>query len=399
MYDLIIRNGTIVSLEGGIKRGKNIDLNIKKNYDIGIKNKKITKVGKIEQNAKVEIDANGRRVLPAFIDPHTHSLFGGNRVNEFEMRIKGKSYMEIKESGGGIMDTVKKTRSLSETELYNNLQNNLIDMEKWGVCTVECKSGYGLEKNTELKMLKVFKKAISKGFSIVPTFLGAHDIPPEKQKDDYIREILEIIPYISENNLAQFCDVFCEDGFFSKNESKKILIECKKNKLMCKIHADEIKSSGGAELAGEIGCISADHLIHPSKEGIELMAKAGTIAVLLPGTSFYLGSDKPPIKQFRDKGIPIAIGSDFNPGSSPLKYLPIAGSIGAIHYRLTPEEVIAGITINAAYASKLGDKKGSIEEGKDADIVITKYKDFREIPYWIGENPVSTLIKGGEIYG
>lgn len=395
MIDLLIKNGYIITLKGGVKKGKNFDLGIIKKGDIGIKNGKISYVGEYDGDAKKIIDAEGNVVIPGFIDPHTHTLFAGNRVNEFDMKIRGKSYMEIRKEGGGIMSTVRKTREAKKDELITLLKNRLKDMLKWGVTSVEIKSGYGLDRKNELKMLEVIND-MKKEFNVYPTFIGAHDFPPEKEREDYINEILEMIPEISERKLAEFIDVFCEETVFTKEESRKILSKGKEYKLIPKIHADEIKSSGGSEIAGEIGCISADHLLHPSDKGLKMMQKAGTIAVLLPFTSFYLRENPAPVDKIKENEIPIAIGTDFNPGSSPLKYLPVAGSFATTYLRLTPEEVLAGITINAAYAINAQDKKGSIEIGKDADIIITKYKDFREIFYWFGENPVKKIIKGGE---
>lgn len=395
MIDLLIKNGYIITLENGIKKGKNIDLGIKKNTDIGIKDGKIFYIGEFSGKAKKIIDAGGNVVLPGFIDPHTHSLYAGNRVNEFEMKIKGKSYMEIRKEGGGIMSTVRKTREANKNEMKEDLRKRLNEMLKWGTTSVEIKSGYGLDKQNEIKMLEVIND-LKDEFNVYPTFLGAHDFPPEKSREDYINEILEMIPEISKRRLAEFVDVFCEDTVYTKEETRRILSKGKEYKLIPKIHADEIRSSGGSEIAGELGCISADHLLHPSDKGLKMMQKAGTVGVLLPFTSYYLRENPAPIDKIRNNEIPIAIGTDFNPGSSPLKYLTVAGSFATTYLGLTPEEVLAGITINAAYAINAQDKKGSIEIGKDADIVITKYKDFREIFYWFGENPVKKIIKGGE---
>uniref|UniRef100_A0A7C4YIF7 Imidazolonepropionase n=1 Tax=candidate division WOR-3 bacterium TaxID=2052148 RepID=A0A7C4YIF7_UNCW3 len=395
MMDIVIKNGNILTLEGGIKRGGNIEFKVMRNSDIGIKNGKIVFLGKCNENAKEIIELNGEVVIPGFIDPHTHTLFAGNRANEFDMKIKGKSYMEIRKEGGGIMNTVRKTREAGKEDLKKLLRENLKDMLLWGVTSVEIKSGYGLDRENEIKMLEVIND-VKKEFNVYPTFLGAHDFPPERNREDYIQEILGMIPEVSKRGLAKFIDVFCEENVYTKEEARKILVTGREHNLIPKIHADEIKSSGGAEIAGEIGCISADHLIHPSEKGLDMMRDSGTIAVLLPFTSFFLNEKPAPVEKLREKGIPIAIGTDFNPGSSPLKYLPIAGQFASTYLKLSIEETIAGMTINAAFALNIQEKKGSIEIGKDADIVITKYKDYREIVYWFGENPVNNVIKGGE---
>lgn len=395
MIDLLIKNANLITLSGKIKIGKDFDIGLIKKTNIYIKNGKINCIGNYSGKAGKIIDVEGNVVLPGFVDPHTHALFAGNRVDEFEMKIKGKTYMEIRKEGGGIMSTVKKTRKADKDELKKILRERLLEMTKWGVTSFEIKSGYGLDREDEIKMLEVISD-MKKEFNVYPTFLGAHDFPPEKERKDYIQEIFELIPEISKRKIADFIDVFCEDTVFTKEESKKILLEGKKYNLIPKIHADEIKSSGGSEIAGELGCISADHLLHPSDNGLKMMKDSGTVAVLLPFTSYYLKENPAPVDKIREYGIPIAIGTDFNPGSSPLKYLPIAGSFATTYLRLTPEEVLAGITINAAYAINAQKNKGSIEIGKDADIVITKYKDYREIFYWFGENPVKKIIKGGE---
>ncbi len=398
-FDIIIKNGTLITLEGGIKSGKDINLGIKENWDIGIRNGKIEVVAPgIKDSARKIISANGKIVTPGFIDPHTHLIFAGNRVDEFGMRLKGASYMEIREKGGGIKKTVQNTKNASSEELYQSAKQRIETMLKWGVTTVEIKSGYGLELGTEMKMLNVVKKLKEEGYNVIPTFLGAHDIPEGWKKDTYIEHILSVMmPEIAGKKLAAFCDVFCEKDVFNPNDAMRILQRGKAYGLIPKIHADEITSSGGAEVSGEVQAISAEHLIYPSDNGLKMMAENGVIAVLLPGTSFFLNESIPPIEKFRNHNIPIAIGSDFNPGSSPIISLPLIMGIAAIKYKLYPEEIIAGVTINAAYALNIQDKKGSIETGKDADLLILKYKDYREILYWLGENPVEKEMLGGRI--
>jgi len=395
MIDILIKNGTLITLAGGVRSGRDVNLGIIEKWAIGVKDGKIVCVGDCPDEAEDIFDAEGKAIFPGFIDPHTHAVFGGQRSNEFAMRLQGKSYMEIRAMGGGINASVSATRKASSDELRSILINRLEEMKNWGVLTVEVKSGYGLNRETELKMLQVIND-VKDRFDVLPTFLGAHDIPHGRSKDEYIEEVIQMIPEISEKKLARFIDVFCEEGVFTPDESRRILLEGKKHGLIPKIHADEIKSSGGAEVAGEVGAISADHLLKPSDDGLKKMKSAGTIAVFLPACSFYLGSDRPPVDKFRDMGIPIAIGTDFNPGSSPVIHLTLAASIGCIHYGLTIEEAIAGITINAARSLGIGKNKGSLEIGKVADIIISRYTDYRELLYWIGANPVYRIIKGGK---
>ncbi|MCK4352459.1 imidazolonepropionase [candidate division WOR-3 bacterium] len=389
MEDLSILNAseliTLNPIEG---------LGILKNASISIKGGKISNIG-LPKLAKKEIDAKGKVVMPGFIDPHTHLIFGGSRANEFELRIKGKTYEEIANCGGGIINTVNATREASEKELFESAMGRLNYALCWGTTTMEVKSGYGLSLRDELKILKVIKKLNdAQPITLIPTFLGAHEIPPEKKKGEYIQELInEMIPKASK--FAKFCDVFCEKGVFTKEEAKKILQCGLKFGLKPKIHADELSSSGGSELAGEIGAISADHVVYPSFQGIKLMKKAETIAVLLPGTCLFLGH-KPSVKKLIDAGIPIAIGSDFNPGSSPILSMPIIIGLACILLKLTPAQAIIASTINSAYALGLGNRIGSLELGKDADIIILNVSSYKEIPYWFGFNPVQTVICRGE---
>ncbi len=394
--DVAIGPARVLTLQGGVRRGKNIDLGVIDPGWVGVRDGKIVYVGTQRIGAKRIIPADGKVLMPGFIDPHTHLVFAGSRVDEFEMKIKGKSYMEIREAGGGIMSTVRKTREADKEELKKLAKERLKRMLSYGVTTVEVKTGYGLTREDELKMLDVICE-LQKEFNVVPTFLGAHDFPSEYSREEWIQEVISMIPEVKDK--AKFADVFCEEGVFTKEESRKILMEAKKHGLGIKIHADEIKSSGGTELAGELGAISCDHVVYPSEKGLKLIKKCGTIIVLLPGTSFFLGGDRPPVERMREEGIPLAVGTDFNPGSSPILSLPLVMGIGQVHYRLTPEEVIAGVTINAAYATGVQERKGSIEQGKDADLVLLKYRDEREIGYWIWENPCELVMKGGETVG
>ncbi len=399
MEDVSILNAkeliTLSSSQEKAHTGKEMrELGIIEGASIGIKDGKISYIGE-PKPAKKEIDASEKVVMPGFVDPHTHLVFAGSRADEFELRTLGKSYKEIAELGGGIANTVKSTRDTGEEELFRQAMKKLDYALSQGTTTIEIKSGYGLSLKDEIKMLRVIESLNKKHpISVVPTFLGAHSVPSESSKEKYMDELLRMM--IPASKLAKFCDVFCEQGIFTKEESRKILACGLKFGLRPKIHADELSSSGGSELAGEIGAISAEHLVYPSDKGIELMKKAGTIAVLLPGACLFL-SHKPPVKKFMDAGIPIAIGSDFNPGSSPVLSMPVIIGLACILLGISPAEAITAATINAAYALGIGDRVGSLESGKDADILILNVGSYQEVPYWFGFNPVDIVIKKGEV--
>jgi imidazolonepropionase len=362
-----------------------------------------SKLGKsieISKQAKI-IDAKGFLVTPGLIDPHTHPVFGGNRALEFEMRLAGKSYLEIARAGGGIKSTVKATRKATPATLYENGTRVLDEMLRWGVTTIEGKSGYGLTTKDEIKMLKVLGRLNDEHvIDVVPTFLGAHEFPDEYKDnpDEYVGLLCnEMIPSVATQGLAEFCDIFCEKGVFSPKQARVILQTAQAFGLKIKLHAEQFNSTGGAELAAEFGAVSADHLDCVENEGIHLLKKAGVIAVLLPGSVLVLDTKhKAPARQMIDYGLPVAIGTDFNPGSSPLHSLPLAMSLSCIEFKMTPAEALCATTINAAYAIDRGDKIGSLSPGKMADVVIWNATDYREIPYWIGKNLVNTVIKNGK---
>jgi imidazolonepropionase len=398
MEDLSIINASeIITLSPGyLRKGNQMEeLGIIKGGNLSIKNGKISSVGS-PRYSKKEIDANGKVVMPGFIDCHTHLVFAGERAGEFEARIRGKTYQEIANEGGGIVSTVKATREATQAELFDTALKRLNYALSHGTTTMEVKSGYGLSTKDELKILKVINLLSEKHpITVVPTFLGAHSVPPEKSKEKYIEELInEGIPKASK--VAKFCDVFCEKGVFTREETKKILTRGKEFGLVPKVHADELSSSGGSEIAGEVSAISADHVVYPSDEGIKKLKESGTIVVLLPGACFYL-SHKPPIEKFMTKKIPIALGSDFNPGSSPILSMPIIMGLACLLLKLTPSQVITASTINAAYAIGVAEKVGSIEVDKDADIIILNINSYTQIPYWFGFNPVEMVIKKGRI--
>jgi imidazolonepropionase len=347
-----------------------------------------------------EIDCHGKVVMPGFIDPHTHLVFGGWRQNEFEMRLAGRTYREIAEAGGGILSTVIQTRLASEDDLYNRALERLHEMLVWGTTTVEVKSGYGLDTEVELRMLRVARRLADLEFCrIVPTFLGAHSVPKGTPKAEYIERLeTEMIPATAAAGLARFCDVFCENFVFNAAESTRILEAGKRHGLIPTIHADEIEASGGAEVAANVGAASASHLLRPSDAGLAAMAQAGVAAVLLPGTCFFLReAHKSPVAKMRDLGIVLALASDFNPGSCPMLAQPLTAQFGCLHYGMTIEEALRGITVNAAKALRLESEAGTLETGKAADIVITDVPDYRHIVYRLGHNPVWMTVFGGRI--
>jgi imidazolonepropionase len=327
-------------------------------------------------------------------------VFGGWRHNEFEMRLAGKTYREIAEAGGGILSTVIFTRLATEDELYNRALERLHEMVLWGTTTVEVKSGYGLDTEVELRMLRVARRLGELKFCrVVPTFLGAHSVPKRTPKADYIERLeKEMIPAVAKAGLARFCDVFCENFVFNAAESARILEVGKKHGLVPTIHADEIESSGGAEVAARVAAASASHLLQPSDSGLAAMAQAGVVAVLLPGTCFFLReAHKSPVARMRELGIVMALASDFNPGSCPMLAQPLTAQYGCIHYGMTIEEALRGITVNAAKALQLDSEVGTLEPGKAADVVVTDVPDYRHIVYRLGHNPAWMTIYDGRI--
>ncbi len=363
----------------------------------------ITEVGtgdKTVPGAEV-LDAGGALVTPGLVDAHTHLIFGGWRQNELGLKLHGASYLDILSMGGGILSTVNATRAATEKELYDKAKEALDEMLSLGITTVEAKSGYGLDMDTELKQLRVIRRLNEEHpMDLVPTFLGAHAVPKEYKEDraGYIRLLCEeVIPAVAGEGLAEFCDVFCETGVFSAEESKAILEAGKKWGLIPKIHADEIDPIGGSQLTAEVGAISAEHLIVCPPEGIAAMAKAGTVACCLPATSFYLGSTFAPVRDMVNAGVPVAMATDFNPGSCPSLNMQFVINLGCLKYRLTPEEVLTAVTLNAAAAINRADSIGSLEPGKLGDLVIWNAPDLNYICYRMGSNLVKTVIKKGNI--
>ena len=351
--------------------------------------------------ADTALDAGGHLVTPGLVDAHTHLIFGGWRQNELGLKLHGATYLEILARGGGILSTVTATRQATEQALYDKARAALNEMLALGVTTVEAKSGYGLDTETELKQLRVIR-ALQEDHpcDLAATFLGAHAVPAEYKNDReaYIRLLCEeMIPAVARENLARFCDVFCETGVFSAEESRQILEAGKRYGLIPKIHADEIDPIGGSELTARVGAISAEHLIVCPPAGIAAMAEAGTVACCLPATSFYLGSTFAPVRDMVNAGVPVAMASDFNPGSCPSLNLQFVMNLGCLKYRLTPEEVLTAVTLNAAAAIDMADRVGSVEIGKQGDLVIWDAPDLDYICYRMGSNLAGTVVKKGEI--
>ncbi len=347
------------------------------------------------------VDAGGKLVTPGLVDAHTHLIFGGWRQNELGMKLHGVSYLEILAQGGGILSTVTSTRAASQEELSDKAALALDEMLRFGVTTCEAKSGYGLDLENELKQLRAIRDLNQRHpIDLVPTFLGAHALPAQykENRGEFIRQVCEdMIPAVVEEKLAKYCDVFCETGVFTAEESRTIL-ECgKKYGLLPKIHADEIDPIGGSVLAGEIGAVSAEHLIVCPPEGIASMAKGGTVACLLPATSFYLGATFAPAREMVEAGVPVAMASDFNPGSCPCLNLQFVMNLGCLRYKLTPEEVLTAVTLNAAAAIGMESQVGSVEAGKLGDLVVWDAPDLDYICYRMGSNLAKTVIKRGSL--
>ena len=347
------------------------------------------------------VDAKGRLVTPGLVDAHTHLIFGGWRQNELGMKLHGKTYLEIQNAGGGIQSTTNATRQATEEELAEKAAKALDEMMGFGVTTCEAKSGYGLATDHELKELRVIRDLNERHpMDIVATFMGAHLVPAEYKANraEYIRLVCEeMMPAVKEQGIAQFCDVFCEADTFSVEESRQVLEAGLKYGLRPKIHADEIEAIGGSQLAGELGAISAEHLIVCPPEGTESMAKGGVIACLLPATSFNLGSTFAPARDMVKAGVPVAMATDFNPGSCPCLNLQFVINLGCLKYKLTPEEVLTAVTLNGAAAIDMADKVGSVEVGKQGDLVIWDAPDLDYICYRVGSNLADTVIKRGVI--
>lgn len=347
------------------------------------------------------LNAQGRLLTPGFIDSHTHPAFATTRELEFEMRSQGKSYQEIAAAGGGIRNSVRKLREISESELTDLVAARLNLILQHGTTTVECKSGYGLSTEAEIKSLRAIKTASeSSPLQTYSTFLGAHEVPDEYRddRDTYIDIIInEMIPAVASEKLADYCDVFCEEGVYTTDETEKILNAAKKYGMELKFHADEFVSSGGAELAVKMGALSADHLMAISDAGIAAMAGSETVATLLPGTTFFLGTNTwAPARKLLDAGVTVALATDYNPGSNMSLSMPFVMTLAVIYLHMTPLEALQAATVGAAKSMGIQERVGSISPGYLADAVLWEAANYRQLPYFYGSNQLSHLIVGGQ---
>ena len=345
------------------------------------------------------VNAGGRVILPGFVDAHTHLVFAGNRLDDFERRSRGETYEQIARAGGGIWSTVEKTRAASGEELFTQAQNHAKWFLRCGTTTIEAKSGYGLRVEDELKILRVVQRLNEETpLEIVPTFLGAHAVPRELNTDKYIDLVIdEMLPRIASEKLAEFCDVFCEHGYFDVEQSRRILTAARKLGLGLRMHVDQLSDSGGAQLAGELKATTADHLEKTDEQGIAAMKSAGVQPVLLPGSVYALGSTEyPRARKMIDAGLAVVVATDFNPGSSPTPSMPMILSLACTQMKMSPAEAITTSTINAAYSLNRGDKIGSLERDKLANFSIFECEDYRELTYWFGIPQTHSVYVKGE---
>lgn len=403
MYTLLIKNcGQILTIKGKeAKRGKEMSkLGLISGGFVACEGDRIVEVGKMKNlkrsmmNAKTKvIDAAGKVVMPGLVDCHTHMIFGGNRAHEWKDKLAGKSYLEILKGGGGILSTVKATRKATKSELLKLALGHLDDFLAYGVTTVEVKSGYGLDLESEKKILEVAKVAGDKHpVEVVRTFLGAHVLPPEfKSSRKYLRYLLdEVLPVVD----AEFVDIFCEKGAFSLRESRKFLKEAAAGGYKLKIHAEQLHRLGGSKMAAKLGAVSCDHCDRLKKRDIEKLGD--TVAVLLPLVPLYTREDVyADGRAMIDGGVAVAVSTDFNPGSCPAKNIYLAMTIACLKMGLTPEEALCAVTLNAAAALDRAGEIGSIQKGKRANLVIMDVEDYKEIPYWMGENLVQEVVIDG----
>lgn len=348
------------------------------------------------------LDGRGATLVPGFVDPHTHLPWAGSREEEFVQRLAGVSYMDIAAAGGGILSTVRSTREASREELVDEIRPRIDRMLAWGTTTAEAKSGYGLSRRDELKQLEAIRQAdADHPVDLVPTLLAAHEVPPEYREDrERFLDLVchEITPAVAEAGLARFCDVFCEEGVFSASESRRVLTAGREAGLAPRLHADEFVASGGAELAAELGALSADHLMAISDQGVEAMATSGVTAVLLPGTSFFLMKDSyAPARRLIEAGIPVALATDCNPGSSHTESMPMILVLAVLKLGLTIGEALTAATLNSACCLGLGNRIGSIEVGKQADLLLLDAPNYLHLGYHYGINPVKAVVKRGEV--
>jgi imidazolonepropionase len=413
--DLIVKNAdqllTLQSAKTGPRKGPEMQkLGLLSDGAVAVLGGRIAAVGPTPQvedhyprrPETVIVDARGKVVLPGFVDPHTHPVFAGTREEEFELRIKGASYQEIAASGGGIRSSVRSLRETSKDQLVDLARPRLDRLLSLGTTTIEAKSGYGLSLEDELKSLEVIADLNrDHPLDLIPTFLGAHEVPDEFREDRgaYLRLLIEeMIPQVARRELAEFCDIFCEEDVFDVAESREILEAARQAGLKLKLHADELAASGGSVLAGELRAVSADHLVHIDDAGIEAMADGGVVPVLLPGTTFHLGGSKyAPARRMIAAGLPVALATDLNPGSCMTESMPMIITLACLQMKMTAAEAIIAATVNAAHAVDRGDELGVLEAGRRADLVVWNMSNYKVLPYHFGVNLVDTVIKDGRI--
>ena len=410
MRTRLVNIHTIYGIQEGpslLKKGKDLGyVRTLKNAFIDIEDDLIVEFGEmksIKGRADQLIDCQGKSVLPGWCDSHTHIIFAASRHEEYRMRIHGRSYEEIAEAGGGILNSAKKLREMDEGLLYDHAAERVEELIKSGTVLLEIKSGYGLSPKSEMAMLRIARKLNdSYPITIKSTFLGAHAIPHwyKDNRQGYIDEICNVmLPEIAENNLADYCDVFCDKGFFTVEESRQILQKANTFGLRPKIHANELAISGGVQLACEMNAISCDHLEAMGQEEIDVLRSNNTIPVVLPGTSFYLNIDYAPARQMIDQGLGVTIASDYNPGSTPSGNMELLMSLACIKMKLTPEEAFNGITINGACALEAEKEYGSIAIGKKGHLILTKpIEDLAQLSYFYGKTHVDSVLLGSKIY-
>ena len=430
---LLVHNAAeIATLEGGVRRGEtqndlallinDVETPAQAASAVASYEGRIVAVGRlseveahlewlgIPQSSMERLDAQRGTVTPGLIDPHTHLLFAGTRHAEVEMRQRGHSYLEILAAGGGILQTVRMTRAASDDELLEHGRKWLREMASHGVTTVEAKSGYGLDAQAELRLLAAAETLNAEGpIELIPTFLGAHAVAPEFRDrpdaaDAYVESVInQQLPAVAEQGIARFCDIFCEDGVFDAEQSRRVLNAARKLGITPRLHADQIRNSGGAELAAQFEAASADHLAAISDKGIAALAEAAngdrpTVATLLPVPGLFLAEEHaPPARKLIDAGVPVAVGTDFNPGTSPAPNAALSMALAVHQFKMTPAEALAAATINAAAALRIDDSHGSIEVGKHADLAIWSVDTHALLPYWLGANLVSKVIKRGRV--
>ncbi|UPV75858.1 imidazolonepropionase [Halorussus limi] len=392
---------------GGAERDdETADLGIYEDAAVAIEDGEVARVGPSgpvtrefpPENAAYAVDATGKSVIPGFVDPHTHALFAGDRSDEFEAKLRGKTYQDIMEEGGGILRTVRATRETGDEQLLDDLLGHLDTMLAHGTTTVEIKSGYGLDAETELRMLEVIDRADDRhAVDVVPTFMGAHAVPEGRETDDYVAEVVnDQIPKVESQGIAEFCDVFCEEGVFDVEQSRRVLEAGKDAGLTPKVHAEELAHIGGTQLAADVGAASADHLLHSTEEDIEALVESDVVPVLLPGTAFGLGAAYADARAFFDAGADVAIATDFNPNCYS-QSMGFAAALSCVEMGMTPAEALRAATTNAAAALDLPESVGTLREGSPGDLAILDAPSYVHVPYNFGVNAVDTVLKGGEV--